>query len=371
MPDSDATGSKSAKKEHHEFAERMWARMDRDGSGRITRSELDCEEFRTIIRSVLVPGKNASTGGAIYARSQTNTAQAVNFCLRKADLNRDSCLTFKEFESFLLMLAKERNTVRTAYLIFALFDLNCNGYVDQQEFREICRFYLGRNATHDEFTQQWSKLSCKEPEKVTIADYIRWLQTSDNPVFRQHAPEEDPQALEAAATTSPKAATWAEGCGTEKASSSTHGDMKYKTWGHGLCGGDRPLWIHRLNKINLNPVLPPGQRNYFSRPQSLPELGQYYDTHRGFSQHRRAGTAIMEPKRKSEVLSNHLHSTLPYRHVPGGKMRAHGKAGKATLWEDYWQVPIALKPRMKPAVLDFQHPGPPPRWMSHYKEDAD
>merc|ERR1719408_95129 len=102
--------------------------MDRNNSGSITRDELDCEEFREVLRGVLTPHKAAlGTGGAGYARVQQHTEQAVDFCLRKADFNHDTSLSFEEFKAFLVILRSQQGAAHTADLIFALFDLDSDG----------------------------------------------------------------------------------------------------------------------------------------------------------------------------------------------------------------------------------------------------
>ncbi|CAE7585658.1 unnamed protein product [Symbiodinium sp. CCMP2456] len=67
--------------EHNAWTLKMWCRMDRDGNGFINRAELDCEEFRGIIRSVLAPEMGAVMGGVEYMRSELNMSQAINYCL--------------------------------------------------------------------------------------------------------------------------------------------------------------------------------------------------------------------------------------------------------------------------------------------------
>merc|ERR1712183_827376 len=78
----------------------------------------------------------------------------------------------------------------TADMIFSLFDLDGDMKISQAEFREIYRFYLGHIPREDEFQREWARLDLRGEQKVTRAGYILWLQTSVNPVFKQHAPQE-------------------------------------------------------------------------------------------------------------------------------------------------------------------------------------
>lgn len=459
----DASGAISPR-EHHAWAQKMWRRMDRNATGSITRDELDCEEFRTIVRNALATGRG-NTGGVSYERVQQNTQQAISFCLRKADLNHDGSLGFEEFESFLLYLRQDHHAAHTAHLIFALFDLDGDMHLDEREFREIYRFYLGHNPHEEDFQEEWARLDLEGREFVMLDEYTKWLQTSTNPIFLQHAPEDSrssssqpggdverqkarsherlpsPDAHDvfsgggsegrpelgrlpeerrtvagvvsevmsrkdvAAELRGGKAAAAAKqlakaGTGGSEAfsmsqsssaptfrntaktalesdfdtmvdfSDTTSMRTMRQTWG----AGDAPKQrFHVTAGANINDVMPKGMRNYFSRPQSLPQLGRYQRTHKGFRKHRTEGAAIPEEKYKSPVLSNYMETMLPGRYEPGGTMkrRAGTKSKKLISWEDHWQTPAYLQPRYKPAVLDFQHPGPPPSWMIHYKEDCD
>ncbi|CAE7388073.1 unnamed protein product, partial [Symbiodinium pilosum] len=117
-----------------EWASRLWHRIDRDRNGFITSKELDCEEFHNIVRAAVAPVTGTSTGGATYARKQVNIDAAIQLCLRKADLNNDATLSFREFRSLMRCLRKPRMAQHTANLVFALFDLDGNGYIGRDEF---------------------------------------------------------------------------------------------------------------------------------------------------------------------------------------------------------------------------------------------
>merc|ERR1712007_66516 len=79
----------------------------------------------------------------------------------------------------------------TANLIFALFDLDQDNTIDENEFREIFRFYMGRKPIEEEFQREWGRLDSMGRQMATREDYIHWLQTSTNPIFLQHAPPKE------------------------------------------------------------------------------------------------------------------------------------------------------------------------------------
>mmetsp|Transcript_28117 Transcript_28117/g.51392 ORF Transcript_28117/g.51392 Transcript_28117/m.51392 type:complete len:395 (+) Transcript_28117:81-1265(+) len=328
-------------REHHTWAIGMWKRMDRDNSGYITRQELDCEEFRNILKSVLVP-KSTSTGGALYARAQTNQDQVVRFCMRKADLNNDGSLSFEEFKSVMLCLREETMEKHTANLIFAMFDLDGDMMISENEFKEIYRFYLGHNPTYDEFSEEWNRLNSKSTGYVSREQYIRWLQTSMNPVFVNHAPRESGAKFREGESTTTSA--------SKKVSPSSvrQRTMMSKSASAML---NRPKWNQRFNNnagADPNLVLPKGERRYFMNPQTPKELDRFYATHTGFNQHVRDYAAPDPVKRLRVVSTDTSDLMLAARHKPSGRMREYPASGSVVLWEDHWQTPLRFKSRSKP-----------------------
>jgi len=338
LPESNSPRS------HHEWAKTMWDRMDRDHGGTITRQELDCEEFRSVIRAVLTGSTN--TGGALYSRSAMNMDQCMHFILRKADLSGDGILDFKEFKSFMWMLRNQTLGKHTANLIFSLFDVDGDQVLTEKEFREVYRFYLGHNPTEKDFKEEWNKLDDDRNGTVPREEYIRWLQTSTNPIFKQHAPPvEDGEDL------------WASSSGSRKVKE----DPFMPRMRSRSTVRDRPKWNQKWNQpINCNKVLPQGERAYFSKSSSLPELTRFYESHRGFRLQRTALAAAPSPQHKNVLSTDCGPVLLPRRHAPGGTMR-HQATGKSMQWEDQWQTPPAAKSRFSPGSLDFRHAGTPPK----------
>lgn len=333
----------SEEEEHEEWCQTMWARMDRNGDETISTQELDCEEFRNIIRGVLAPKTNMTTGGSLYTRVEMNMNQAINFCMRKADLNENASLSFTEFKAFMRYLRETHQRKHTADMIFSLFDLDGTNTIDESEFREIYRFYLGHIPREDEFQKEWARVDVRGDQKVTRAGYILWLQTSTNPVFKQHAP---PQSSATPQTSS----------AAEKLPGLTRSSRDIKV---------RPKWNQRFNAgANMNMEAPKGQRSYFSRPQSLPELARYYECHRGFKQASRRLALPEEPKKTTVLSTDTGVEMMPSRSVPAGSMR-DCRTGKVQRWKDYWQTPACIRTQYQPGTLDLRCPGPPPKQSVH------
>lgn len=278
--------------------------MDRDESQELTAKELDCEEFHSILRGVLAPqaASGKSAGGATYHRAEMNMNRAITFCMQKADFSSDGTLNFNEFKSFMLYLRTSRQK-STADMIFALFDLDGDEEIEEAEFREIYRFYLGHFPTEAEFQAEWARLDRRGEQKVRRKDYIHWLRTSPNKLFSMHAPPVEAGA--SAEMTSERALSPQHQSIMSKSSQSLPELARSRRaisggngWGRRSPGPglvppwnersleDRPKWNQRFNAgVNMNPHKPRGQRIYFSRPQSLPELKRYYETHTGFESH--------------------------------------------------------------------------------------
>lgn len=329
--------------EHDAWAAKLWARMDRNHDGFITRKELDCEEFREVLKFVLTPNSAVmGTGGVGYGRSQQNIEQALQFCLRKADFNHDCSLSYEEFKSFLGVLRMEQDAAHTCDLIFALFDYDMDNRISEREFREIYRYFLGHHPTAAEFAEEWARLDMEGNQYVGREEYVRWLQTSPNPIFRQHAPPirdwYEPDRERPKASRLPGLAR-------------TDSFAKSRLWN-----------CHFNSNTNPNDTLPANERSYFSRPASLPELERFYSTHRGFDEHLKR-LKLPQPKR------HQLIATPDARHVRGGRMTTRNvetKRREVVPWEDHWQEPkdLTLKKVVKPGSLMLRIPGPPPHFLA-------
>lgn len=379
MPTSHVVGSRrllpsGGHDEHRAWAAKVWLRFDRDSSGYLSKQELDCDEFRAIVKSCLVPESADHAGGATYARTQMNTEEALSFYLRKADINGDGQLSFEEFESFTRFLRLDRKDINyTANLIFALFDLNSDGRISRDEFKEIYRYYLGHHPTAQEFAEEWGRLDYFSHGRVTREQYIHWLQNSPNPLFRQHAEPAPAEAIgnDPAEATGNDFRIQAASPSTtslqleshDLASRGPHSSSVATVKRRAAAGSQRPRWNQRFIEATSvhNTEVPRYGRHYFSRPQSLPELKRYYGSRRGFGDHlHRISKA--EPPKPRPMLSAETMPMIASRHVPGGSMR-NPETGKRTQWVDRWQEPLQLKDRYQAGTMGLRCPGSPPRHL--------
>jgi len=107
-------------------------------------------------------------------------------------------------------------------------------------------------------------------------------------------------------------------------------------------------------------------KQYFMRPQSLPELARFYDTYEGFESNRRSLAKPEAPPPKLVLSTDSVMlRNMPgrERHMPGGCMTEPG-TGEVLPWRE--QTPRALKPQVwEPGTLLLRMPfgalksGPP------------
>mmetsp|Transcript_15493 Transcript_15493/g.32692 ORF Transcript_15493/g.32692 Transcript_15493/m.32692 type:complete len:385 (-) Transcript_15493:94-1248(-) len=367
-------------KEHHAWALELWNRIDRDKSTTITRDELMCDEIQQVLRQIIAP-KSLATASATYGRSELNVEQALQLLMRKADCNGDGVLSFDEFEAFLIELRNSTGAASSASLVFALFDLDGNQLIDKEEFLGIYRYFLGHRPTFEEFEEEWVRLDRLGEGQVTKEQYVKYLQTSKNPTFKQHAPpvimSKSPTKLDKSSSTpvlASESKRSGKGFTPKKIFRPAPGilpprlvkpDAEDKYW--------HP-WNERWgtkDPSEENIALRGNKRfkSFFSSPQSVDELRRFYSTYSGFEKNRQRLLSPEAPLERKPILSDEsiLSVRLPgfNRHVRGGSMR-NGK-GETVPWME--NTPRALKKQVwEPGTLHLRVPVPPPAWMMAGKD---
>lgn len=347
--------------EHQAWVRKIWDRMDRDGNGTLSLEELVCDEFFVVFRSILAP-LTAGKGVAGYERSEINLPQALRYCIKKADANNDGMLDFREFESFLRHLRNDRTPEHIATVTFALFDLDCNNSIDIDEFREIYRYFLGHHPVADDLRKAWLALDVEGNDKVTKAEYTRWLRKRAGHVFTKRAPRVVGSSSSSEAGGAPRSRLKASPKKIHRPAPGLLPQPEKKVdeflpiWNERFASKD-PSEQNIAFRGNLR------MKTMFSRPQSLPELHRFYCMHTNFEQNRRK-LLTPEPWKKSPVLStdNQMTLTLPGadRHKPGGSMK--NSEGQVVCWQE--NTPRALiRPKWEPGALLLRVPGAPPAFL--------
>mmetsp|Transcript_6175 Transcript_6175/g.9632 ORF Transcript_6175/g.9632 Transcript_6175/m.9632 type:complete len:374 (-) Transcript_6175:61-1182(-) len=358
------------KEEHHEWALKLWERIDRDHSGSVTQQELNCDEFQDVLHAVIAPENDDEGRRAIYGRSAINVQQLMDFCFRKAGINDNGSLTFKEFKSFLRALRNQGDASHCADLVFALFDLDGTNSLDREEFLEIFRYYTGRTPTGPELQKIWGQLDRLDTGEVTKQQYIKWMQHYAPPQFTQHAPpvEGDSESGDSKLAKPSRQSVDpysrylpAPGMMPRSKSAATWSNTWHAPWNERFRGRDNSL---------LNPANPKMLKRYFSAPQTMPELSRFYSTYKGFGKHQKSIHQPPTPRQRF-ILSNQSQPEIcPERARPGGFAR--NSKGDSVPWNDHWQMTQGeiQKRRVAAGSLLLRLPGKPPPCLTQGRDAA-
>lgn len=407
--------------EVNDWIHEMWTCMDCNNTGYISREDVDCEEFSNVLRAVVAANPKSASGGA----SKVDLEQAISYLLRKADLNEDQKVSFDEFKGFVLCLRHPQLSLHTANVIFALFDTDRDQYIDETEFLKIYHFFTGREPTRDEFRAEWHRLDVAREGKVDREAYLRWLQTSSNPVFRLHGPLTTPNLIGIGGSTDARSTSSRSGSANlgdmqgqqasetsaikpwrpwhaypnfcwnkvglkaekEQREAAWSPDAKAKSFQDVFSKTDSgvgPRWIPEsrwnqrlatanmnwMNEVNGKPRRHKYNRTYFSQPQSLPDLHRHYQTHSGSGKFRDQLRRLEAPNKeqKRNFVPSHENTQtagpelLPNRRFFQGFQRSR-TTGRREQWKDNFLTPPQLKDSYQPSTIGYRCPGAPPRYM--------
>lgn len=369
----DLPTASSTEEEHLDWARHLWNRIDRNRRGNISKEDLNCEEFKAVVENVLNPAGVGLTRGS-YSRPEINIDQALGLILRLADEKKNGYLCFEEFQAFLRVLRNRTDDEYTANLIFALFDVDGAQSIDQAKFSGIYRFYTGHGPTAVVLQELWSQLDPDNTGRVPRDRYIRWLQQSADPLFRQNAPP----VLDA--------------CGNPSFEDRHDSVVEVELGAQHVLRGlrhrpnaallpvlrrlvkedRRPAWNPRLNPVDvatINPMESKRRKAYFSKYQSLPDLTKHYEKHNGFEAQM---SRLRSPETPARLLvlsteSRAMPEIIQDRATPQGSMKSC--RGQVVQWNESWQTPGPMQPtRREPGSLLLRTPGPPPAWIKHGKD---
>lgn len=261
---------------HREWVNSLVPRIDRDGSGDISCQELNCEEFIALVKKLLMPSAEG-TGGAQHSRSELNTRQALQFCMRKADVNGDGKLSVQELEAFLWVMRRPTSCSTLSHLAFALFDLDCNLLISKEEFRGLLRVFLGHSPTLVLLEKHWSSMTPIGEEQATEQQFIKWIRKAENDAFSQFRPaaeDAEPGLLSLGRS---------QDLYERNARSSVFSTSSLRMAPQRSSMATRPKWNKKLgtgpNPGHYNDKMPLGERRYFSKAQSLPELKAFWEAY--------------------------------------------------------------------------------------------
>lgn len=337
--------------EHRKWASSLWSRMDRNKDKVMTLEELNCSEFMEAIRAILTPSLAKKTIGS-YGRAELNLSQALKYCLKLADTDKNGTLDFQEFEHFLRKLRHPKPPMELATLYMSMFDADPDAFLEEFEFRDMWRYFTGRAPTADEFQMHWSQMDLLRVGRVSKKDLAKWLKKGAPQAFRSLAPPVQGDRPE----TPPASVTKKPGEIFRPAPGLWHkSPVKWES------AHDWNSVPKDFSHINLAWRGSQSMKTYFSRPESLPELRRFYAIRRGFQAQKRKMKAP-QPKCPSPVLSE---ESRQFKSQPGWERHqrlAPNVQGEMAEWKQ-------LTPRRKQArdvgTLLLRVPLPPAPHLVH------
>lgn len=318
--------------EHRRWLCAQWQKLDRDVDKGISRDELNSELFRKALKDLL---GGAGSSGTAYSRSMMRADRAVDFVSRKADNNGDGQLSFLEFERFTYMLrcrgvdpSGSRNMYGAklwAEVLFAMFDLDCDNYLQQHEFRELHRYFHGSSAPEWSIANDWATLDTNGEGKASKDHFIRWMTRDERLRVLAEPPIEDGSMRKSCSAPSLVSDRPQRGNGALK---------------HSISGEFRAPWNRRHHVVLKNDNKPRPVRTYFSRPKSEDELIRYYHTQPQFKSQLNRSMEMPDIKRPRMILSHETTPPIiPSRHIQAGLMSTSGK--EIPPWTDLWQPSLS------------------------------
>jgi len=354
-------GSKElTKEEFEEWAQKLWNRIDRDHGGSISREELNCDEFQDVLRSVIAPQNTGDGVRATYGRAEIHIEQALDFCLRKASVNPNGELSFKEFKSFMKQLMNQGDPDHVVHLIFALFDLDGSQTIDKEEFVGIYRFYIGHQPTLQELNTAFEQMDRFDKGEVTRKQFVHWVKTDAPEQFKQHSAgvkassEAGSSSVSRASVQIPKGRKInrpAPGLMPRPDNAPTWSNSWHSMWNERFRGRDHAL---------MNPTCPERLKHYFMPPQTVPELDRFYRAYSGFEKHLKRLHKPPSPRNRPVLSTDSKTLEVSWeRAAPGGTQVT--KHGDPIPWINDWpEKACELQRQSKSATLLLRCPGKAP-----------
>jgi len=319
--------------------------------------------MQDVLAYIIIPhhiGPNSATLPQLRGLVQ----QATELCTRKAMCSPDKVLSFREFKAFVRALRNESDAKHTAFLIFAMFDLEGTCTVSSEEIPAIYLYFKGTRPTDEELEELKAQLDPHNRGVITRSMYARWLRGSRDSILNQHAPPRDSENR-GMAEERRAGVVWKKKKNFKPAPG-IHREPTCKTEVF------RPPWDSRFIGEDLaviNKARPKELRICFSKPKSLPDLASFYLTHKGFDSQQSRLARPVTP-RQSRVLAATDASYNHERHSPGGRMR--NAKGDVVPWVDKFSPPPCdIPPQRECSTMILRCPGAPPPFLIHGRDAQD
>lgn len=175
--------------EHHDWAQRLFQRLDRQHEGALTLKDFFSLEFYSVLHGLLAPENQEAI--PTYGQAHMSYDGAVKWCFALADVAGNGKINLEDFKNLLLRLrARMHDPSDATKFIFCMFEFDFDGgnFIHANEFYEIYRFFMAHIGAADEFHEVWAALDTDSLGKITQKQLSDWLQEGADPKFRLRAP---------------------------------------------------------------------------------------------------------------------------------------------------------------------------------------
>lgn len=383
--------------EHHQWVIERWVKIDRDHDGFLNRKEIDSRYFRDALFEAVggdlrqhvkmnleglvdwVRRKCDYNGDGLisfaefeaftgYLRSlkdggqQDSSRSMAEVIFAMFDLNGDDSIDIEEFREIYRFFHGEKPKEDVFQAEWASLDAMGDQFIRKERYVQWLKerhpnlsLDLDQKGHHGGRSSPKPQGKAKSPQGTAPASQkLPTIDGADTGVGQAKSPVDDPERYQAPGPNTwrnelagvdqgPRPGSRSGGGARARSAGGTMRSSKGMSRSASEAGFRRspsPAEVKPWNRRHHvaggpgNESKPQGQREYFSRPQSLPELQRYYEGMSHVPMFDSLNQALMVEEVKG------VSMTLP-RHKPGGEMK--NRAGDNRPWNDRWNMSVSSR----------------------------